>query len=106
MRSQAISLTLIIAMALSLSPSHAEQLEKERYREDVVDSNGKEIKIKIDSDTGKVASFWDDASQGWVEAGLSPIDLNSVYSDKLTAHDMQDELDRMKNDTWDDRYGR
>ncbi|MBU0605261.1 MAG: hypothetical protein KKH77_03110 [Candidatus Omnitrophica bacterium] len=106
MRSRAILLILITAIALSLSQVHAENHEREHYREDVVEADDKEIKIKIDSDTGKVASFWDDVSQGWVEASLSPVDLNRAYTDKVTAHDMQDELNRMKNDTWDDRYGR
>ena len=106
MRYKVTLVVLAISLALSLSPSRAERFEKERYREDVIEADDKEIKLKIDPDTGKVASFWDDVSQGWVEASLSPVDLNRAYTDKVTAHDMQDELNRMKNDTWDDRYGR
>ena len=106
MRYKVTLVVLAMSLALSLSLSRAERLEKERYREDVVDSGGKAIKIEIDPDTGKVAFFWDDVSQGWVEAGLSPVDLNRAYTDKITAHGMQDELNQMKNETWDDRYGR
>ena len=104
MRSKAILVTLAIVLALFLSQACAEHYEKERYLEDTIESGGKLIKIMIDSNENNVAYFWDDEAHGWVEAGLSPIDLNRAYAEKITAQEMQGELDRMKDDTWDDRY--
>ncbi len=104
MRYKATLLILVMALALSLPQARAENYENERYREDVIETDGKSIRIKVDSNDDKVAYFWDDAAHGWVKAASSPVDLNSAYAEQATAKDMQDELNRMKDDTWDDRY--
>lgn len=104
MRYQVIVLILIIAAAFSLSHARAEHYQKERYLEDAVEVDNKLVKIKIDSDTSKVAYFWDDGANGWVDVSLYPADLNRVYSEKIALQEMQGELDEMKDETWDDRY--
>ncbi len=104
MRSLTILLTLIVALALSLSQARAEDYESKRFQEDFVEVSGAVIRIKIDSNYGKVACFWDDAAPAWIDADLNPIALNGAYADKLTARDMQNELNRMNNETMDDRY--
>lgn len=104
MRYQAITLALIITAVLSLLPAYAEDREKERYIEDVVGVKNQPVKIKIDSDTGKVVCFWNDETKGWADASLYPTDLDKVYSEKMQLQSMQGELDEMKGETWDDRY--
>ena len=104
MRLRSILLTLTIAITLQSSSIHADQYAKDRYSEDVVEEDGKPIKIRVDTDTGAVVSYWDDGSHDWAEASLCHADLRKAYEEKLEFRESQKELDAMKDETWDDRY--
>ncbi|GEM_PF-3334459 len=104
MRPQIILVIIIAALALFQLNSYAEHHEKERYLEDVMDVNGRLFKIMIDSDAGHVAFFWDDNAKGWIDVALCPVDLNKAYEEKITMQEMQNELNRMRDESWDDRY--
>lgn len=103
MRPQIIGLILIVVLVSSPS-IYAGYYEKGRYQEDAIEIDGKLIKVKIDSDASRVAYFWDDEAKGWVDVSQCQVDLNKAYSEKTTFQEMQTELNRMHDETWDDRY--
>ena len=104
MRPRASTIILIAVLVLTQFNSSYGQYEKERFTEDAIDVDGTVYRIMIDSDSGNVVSFWDERINGWIDALLCPVDLNEAYRDRITMKDMQDELDRMRSESWDDRY--
>lgn len=62
------------------------------------------IKIRVDADTNAVSCYWDDSSCAWVDASLCQFDLDKAYSDKIEFQEMQSELSRLRDESWDDRY--
>jgi len=104
MRSQTILIILIIVLVLVQLNSYAGGGEKDRYTEDAIDVSGKVYKILINPDSEKVVLFWSDESKGWIDVAQCPVDLNKEYQDRKTMRDMQEELNRMRDESWDDRY--
>lgn len=104
MRLKTLFIALIIAVSLHNVYVHAEEYAKEKYPEDTVEEDGKLVKIRIDTDSGAVACYWDDETHAWMDASLCQFDLDKAYKDKIEFKEMQAELDEMKDETWDDRY--
>jgi len=104
MRPQTIVLTLVTASVLAFSSMYAENRDKENCYEDAVEINGKLLRVKTDLNTGRVVYFWDDKAGSWADISHCPVDINKTYAENKRFREMQGELDRLRDETWDDRY--
>ncbi|MFA4981922.1 MAG: hypothetical protein WC592_05570 [Candidatus Omnitrophota bacterium] len=83
--------------------------DKGAYNEEYVPVGDYEVPVLINRSTGKVEYYWHDTDKRWVEAREFKGDLQRIYTDRKKIRqdrklaEMQQELDRLHDESWSDR---
>lgn len=102
-RTAILTILACVFIAFSLKAKDSDFDERVYYRDSVaVKKTG--IPILVNRETLKVEYFWSYEDKAWIGADKSPFDLQKEYDEGIQLSDMQAELNRMHDETWDDRY--
>ncbi|MBN2452890.1 MAG: hypothetical protein JXB40_01340 [Candidatus Omnitrophica bacterium] len=81
----------------------ADQVDENLYNSESVHENGRTYRLLVDKDSGDMKYYMSE-KDGWKPASECPGEVGLTYSDRQRLADMQAELTRMRDETWDDRY--